>query len=361
MITAKRQTIPTLLFVVLTSICLSANAQVPGLIQFSVAGRIQEGLPLVSLSREVVVMTRDGWLHSVDPTNPENQVKEIEGQYEPIDAIELRNQLRTEFGKDFEVVATQNFLVVQPRGRGDQWPKMFEQSHRGFVSYMSKRGVEVRQGRFPMVAIVFPDQASMYEEFEKQKLNVSRVSGIYSNNSNRVMTHDGGHKVHIAATVRHEAAHQSAFNTGVHSRLNDTPKWITEGIGQLFEPEAIATSSTASNRDSRINNESLVRLKQAYPGKDNPEFFHAISKLIEGDEMFSDSKQIENAYAVSWAMMFYLSERQPREFAKTLGHTSSRPPFTPYKRQSRSDDFELIVGSNKLEFSKRVRWFVESL
>ncbi|GAA5508767.1 DUF1570 domain-containing protein [Novipirellula caenicola] len=342
-------------------VCDSATAQVSGLIEFSESGRLQRGIPLVSLASEIVVMGRDGWLHSIDPLQPETKFKSLEGQYEPLSAPELRNQLRAEFGKDFEVVATQNFLVVQPLGRGDRWAKLFEQSHRGFVSYMSKRGVNVRQGRFPMVAIVFPDRGAMYDEFKKQKIDVSRVAGIYSNNSNRVMTHDGGHLTSIIATVRHEAAHQSAFNTGVHSRLNDTPKWITEGIGQLFEPAAVTTSTTASLRRQRANEDSLQVLKKSYPGKNNPEFAQAVMNLVSGDEMFADEDHVMDAYSVAWAMMFYLAERQPREFAAILKHTAMRRPFVTYQRDERRADFEEVIGMNPYEFSRRVSWFLESL
>ncbi|GAA4461006.1 DUF1570 domain-containing protein [Novipirellula rosea] len=353
----------TLTFIplLITSACNSATGQVSGLIEFSESGRLQRGVPLVSLAREIVVMGRDGWLHSIDPLQPETKFKSLDGQYEPLSAPELRNQLRAEFGKDFEVIATQNFLVVQPLGRGDRWAKLFEQSHRGFVSYMSKRGVKIRQGRFPMVAIVFPDRGEMYDAFKKQKIDVSRVAGIYSNNSNRVMTHDAGHLASIVATVRHEAAHQSAFNTGVHSRLNDTPKWITEGIGQLFEPAAVTTSTTAALRRQRVNEDSLQVLKKSYPGKNNAEFTQAVLNLVSGDEMFTNEDQVVNAYSVAWAMMFYLAERQPREFAAILNHTALRRPFAVYQRDERKADFEEVIGMDPYEFSKRVSWFLDSL
>ncbi|TWU20229.1 hypothetical protein Pla52o_47440 [Novipirellula galeiformis] len=338
-----------------------ATGQVSGLIEFSAAGRLQRGIPLVSLAQEIVVMGRDGWLHSIDPTQPETQLKSLDGDYQPLSAVELRSQLRAEFGSDFEVVATQNFLVVQPKNRGDRWAKLFEQSHRGFVAYMSKRGVHVRQGRFPMVAIVFPDSNAMYDEFKKQKIDVSRVAGIYSNNSNRVMTHDSGHFSLVAATVRHEAAHQSAFNTGVHSRLNNTPKWITEGIGQLFEPQATTNMHTTAQRRERVNRESLDILRSSYPREKDAEFNQAIFDMISGDEMFADEPQVQNAYSVAWAMMFYLAERQPREFAKILNHTATRRPFTTYGRNERRDDFEAVIGMDAAEFSKRVRRFLDSL
>jgi hypothetical protein len=275
--------------------------------------------------------------------------------------LQIRNELRAEFGRDFEVLATRNFLVVQPRGRGKRWANLFEQSHRSFVSYMSKRGVDVREGRFPMVAVVFPDQRAMYDEFQKLKIDVSRVAGLYSNNTNRVMTHDGGRIDVIAATVRHEAAHQSAFNFGVHSRVTDTPKWITEGIGQMFESAAMTDSRPGSQIRDRVNRESMRYIQAHYEGRNDPKFSASVFRLIGDDTMFQDNGTIDAAYAVSWAMMFYLAERQPKQFAAILNHTATRPPFRPYPRSERVRDFEKIIEVESFEFSKRVSWFLRSL
>ena len=226
---------------------------------------------------------------------------------------------------------------------------------------MSRRGVNVRTGRFPMVAVVFPDQTAMYDEFKKLKIDVSRVAGLYSNNSNRVMTHDGGQLSSIAATVRHEAAHQSAFNSGVHSRVNDTPKWITEGIGQMFEPPAMTDAKGASRVADRINRDSTRFIAATYQGRNDVQFSRDIMQLISDDTMFQDDKKVDSAYAVSWAMMFYLAERQPQAFAEILNHTASRRPFATYSRGERIRDFERIVGVDTFEFSKRISWYLQSL
>ena len=240
---------------------------------------------------------------------------------------------------------------------------MFEKSHRAFTDYMSKRGVKVREGRFPMVAIVFPDQKAMYAEFKRLKIDVSRVAGLYSGNSNRVMTHDGGRSAAIAATVRHEAAHQSAFNSGVHSRVNDTPRWITEGVGQMFEPSAMSDSLGGTHLIDRINLDSVGFINSNFKrkGRHDARFSETVLQLVGGDIMFENEKQIDEAYAVAWSMMFYLAEREPKAFARLLNHTATRPPFRQYTRAERLRDFEKIVGTDTFEFSKRVSWFLQSM
>ena len=332
--------------------------QTPGMIEFFSSGKTRKGMALADLTSEMIVLGRDGSMHSLDPINDQS-IKRVSGTYTPASAAELRNNLRAEYGRNYEVIATKNFLVVQPTNRGNRWPNLFEQSHRAFTTYMTRRGVNVRKGRFPMVAVVFPDQKAMYNEFKRMKIDVSRVAGVYSNDSNRVLTHDGGHAELIAATVRHEAAHQSAFNSGIHSRVVDTPKWITEGIGQLFEPAAMTKPGTTARE--RANLDSMAYIKATMSGRNQTQFNQTIVQLIGDDMLFNDQKTISKAYAVSWAMMFYLAERQPKQFAKLLNHTGKRPSFRSYDKKDRIKDFQQIVGVEMFEFSKRVSWFIQKL
>ncbi len=337
---------------------VSLSQSMPALVEFSVSGKVQQGLKLVEFAQETVVIGRDGWLHTLKPSS---NIRPVPGEYEPIPAAQLRNELRAEFGRDFEVLSTKNFLVVQPVGRGEQWPNMFEQSHRAFLTFMRRRGVEVLEGRFPMVAVVFPDEKSMYGEFKKLKIDMSRVSGVYANGSNRVITHDGGQRDLIAATVRHEAAHQSAFNSGVHSRVNDTPKWITEGVGQMFEPAAMSDVRTLNSIQDTINRESLELLRNKYNLNDPMSLASTIEQLVLDDAMFGNESEVETAYAVAWAMMFYIAHRQADAFAGVLNHTSTRPPFVEYTRRDKMQDFERIFACDAYELSKRLTRFLNGL
>ncbi|TWU55541.1 hypothetical protein Poly59_18410 [Rubripirellula reticaptiva] len=338
-----------------------ATAQSPAMVEFSALGKTQMGLPLLKLAHETVILGRDGWMHSLNPKSSSSQIRQTNQPYEPISVTELRNELRAEFRHGFEVLATKNFLVVQPEGRGNRWPTLFEQSHRGFTDYMTKRGVNVREGRFPMVAIVLPDENAMYREFNKLDIEVRRVAGLYSGESNRVMTHEGGNREQTAATVRHEAAHQSAYNSGVHSRLSETPRWISEGIGQMFEPAGMTNARSSTRLNDRINQESVGFIKQTYSGRDDHRFAQSVMQLISDNTMFENPNQVSEAYHVAWAMMFYLAERESPKFANLLNTTASRPAFRDYPRADRIKDFERIVGCEVMEFSKKVSWWIQSI
>nr|WP_233215588.1 DUF1570 domain-containing protein [Rhodopirellula bahusiensis] len=333
----------------------------PGLVEFRVGNSWQSGLHLIESQTESLVIGRDGWLHTISRADKSQAMRSIGGQFHPTSSVELRNRLRAEFGREFEVIATQNFLVVQPKGRGNRWPKMFEQCHRSFVTYMERRGVKVRQGRFPMVAVVLPDARAMYDEIARLGIDVSRVAGLYANKCNRVMTHDGGAISMIAATVRHEAAHQSAFNCGVHSRVNDTPSWVTEGIGQMFEPDAMSSGRSGTRLVERVNTDSVRQLRDTIDMDDPNEVARWVDRMIRSDDLFRNPTTIHTAYALAWSMMFYLAERDTEAFADVLNFTATRPPFETYRSGQRMIDFERVVGTDVRDFSNRLTRFVASL
>ncbi|PAY15729.1 hypothetical protein CKO51_30465 [Rhodopirellula sp. SM50] len=332
----------------------------PGLIEFTLGSNSLLGIPIMDFPSELIVLARDGQLHTLTGKAKET-IRALDASYQPATTMEMKVELQKEFGRDFEVISTQHFLVVQPRGRGERWPQLFERSHRAFVAYMSRRGVKIRRGRFPMVAVVMPDSAAMYAELQRMNVDVKRVAGIYARESNRVITHDGGHLRFIADTVRHEAAHQSAYNYNVHSRVVITPRWVTEGVGQMFEPEAMVGGQSGLHTRDRVNQSSLEQIRTRYDGGHSPEFAEAVRDLVGANEMFNNPATTADAYAVAWAMMFYLAEREPERFTAVLSGTASRGTYQPYDRFARLNDFERWVGTDIDQFAKKVSWFLKSL
>lgn len=336
------------------------HAVAPSAVEFTIQGDIRRGIPIMDFPDRLVVLGRDGQIHSLSSEN-QRSMRSVATPYEPADAIEMRSRLQKEFGREFEVIITNHFLVVQPRGRGNRWPQLFEQCHRAFVGYMRKRGVTIRRGRFPMVAVVMPDSAEMYKELRRMDVKLTRVAGVYEQDSNRVVTHDGGQLQFIASTVRHEAAHQSAYNYNVHSRVVYTPSWITEGIGQMFEPSAMVNGKPGLTSRDRVNRESLKVIRQRYDGGHSQQFAERIRDLVGSNAMFQNQKTVHDAYSISWAMMFYLAEREPKKFAKVLQATNRRGTYQPYDRFARLNDFQSWVGTDVDTFSKNVAWFMKSL
>ena len=337
---------------------LNCQANELSLVQFPLHGRLLTGLSLARDASTWLILGTDGQLHYLEDPSAFHHVTPIDGDFTPDSSIELRATLSREFGPAFEVVPTKHFVVVQPRGRGTKWPDTFENLHRQFTHQLKKRGVQVRNGKFPMVAIVLPDRAALQAELSRQNLAAASVAGIYIANSNRVYTHDASSVGTTLAVLRHEAAHQSAFNSNIHSRLNATPKWITEGLGMLFEPPAMA-DGRPSTLAQRLNADAMSQLAVRYGDSQNS-LAADIRRLVAHDAMFDQSREVQSAYAISWLMMFYLSERRPNAFASFLNHTAARPPFADYTAGQRLQDFQRISGLTTDQFAIEAKRFLEA-
>ncbi len=333
-------------FCLIGSVCATiATAQQTKVVELNTGTETLVGLQLVQASNLYLLLATDGQLHQLRTPPSPASVRTLNAPFTPDSAVTIRSKLTREFGPKMEVVATKHFLVVQPKGRGKHWPEMFENLHRHFTHQMRLRGVDVRSGRFPMVAVVLPDRAALQAELDRQRISGGNIAGVYVTSSNRVYTFDGGANESTAAVIRHEAAHQSAFNYNVHSRLNETPKWISEGLGMMFEPAAmsIASPSSPNRSNERLNSEAMVLLRLRY-ADGTRSLSSDLRRLVSNDEMFKSPAEISDAYAISWLLMHFLSERKPTQFAALLNHTAARPAFENYSSDARIADFSRIVG-----------------
>ncbi|MEM6692407.1 MAG: DUF1570 domain-containing protein [Planctomycetota bacterium] len=348
----------TVALVVLSFAFSAQVASAPPMVAFQIGGKAIEGLRILHTPAESVVLGTDGQMHILEKAS-QSQLKVIDEKYKPQSAIEMRRDLQVEYGPRFEVVATRDFLIVQPKGRGDHWPRLFQSTHDGFARSMRTRGVKVRKGNFPLVAVVMPDIDSMKRELRRLKISLLDVAGVYNSLSNRVVTHDSGNRDYVEATVRHETVHAAAYNMGIHSRLVQTPKWICEGLGQMFEPKA-STRSGGSRLSDRVHSESIRQLRTLLKTGGKAALAEEVWRIVRFDQAFSSSGQYRNAYATAWAMMFYLSERRPQDFAAMISRTSKLPSFKEYSQASRVKDFRELVGDPH-DFAIEVVRFVESL
>jgi hypothetical protein len=115
------------------------------MVQVDVLGRRLEGAPLSWDSRTVMLLARDGQLHSFSPDDARNFSK-TGAQFRSFSPGEMRAQLMQEFGQAFEVSGTGQYLVVHPKGKRDVWAGRFEALYRSFVHYFSVRGLQPRSG-----------------------------------------------------------------------------------------------------------------------------------------------------------------------------------------------------------------------
>ncbi len=290
-----------------------------------------------------------------------SKVENLDQSFRPAKADELRRSLQQEFGNRYQVSMTAHFVVVHPPGDHQRWATPFETLYQRFRNYFSSRGWNPDEPDFPLVAVVL-DSRDEFERFlAKQSKMGSSVLGYYNPKSNRIITYqlgtgfDDSQKEQLNTLV-HEAAHQSAFNTGIHSRYVPTPRWLSEGLAILFEAAGVNNSGYYSQQSDRIQQRQLQFLidpqnRQRFQGK--------MAEMITDDRWFETDPQA--AYAMAWGLTFFLTETKPREYFQLLQAAAKRPAFQDYNDRERAVDFMKQIDRNPSELEKRMWQYLEKL
>ena len=331
------------------------------LIRVSVDQSTLVGHPLAWDSSSFVLLKRDGSISS-HAMKKVNDYAKVNAQFAALSATKMQEQLRAEFGDKYKVTRTESFLVVHPRDGDHRWATTFENMFRQFKHYSRMRGCNITSPEFPLVAIVFKTRGEFTRYAIKTRTRISSlVVGYYSLESNRIVTFDQGKgnsdaEIIENPTVLHEAAHQSAFNTGVHNRFSPPPKWATEGLAVMFEAPGVHYSSRYSDQKDRINQARLAELRYHIA---NDRHKGKLADLVESDKLFSSEPSL--AYSLSWGLTFYFAETQPRSFFSYLNDTSKRKAFSKYSPLERKQDFSRRFGGNYEMLESRLERFIEQL
>lgn len=352
-------------------LCLLAAWQRPAgatpPLRFELRGSQVVGQPLYWSDQRAIVMGRTGRIWEFPPAEGSGYVK-LRSSFAPYSFREMRDVLKREFGRQFEVSGTGHYLVVHPAGQRDRWAGRFEQMYRSFDHYFSVRGLKSSSPRFPLVAIAFARQEDFVRYAASQGVRVAPgVMGYYSPGSNRILLFDvdarGANDAAWytnAETIIHEATHQMAFNTGLHSRLALPPVWVAEGLATMFEAPGVWNAGQFRNRSDRINRRQLAVFRthvgggRPRDGRSGP-----IESLIESDRPFREAPAA--AYARAWALSFYLTETQPQKYARYLAVIGGKANFANDSPARRRSDFTEVFGTDFGMLWTRQLRFLEQL
>jgi hypothetical protein len=312
----------------------------------------------------VALMARDGQLVKFAPHEAQGY-RQLSARFQSHSQATLRGELQREFGASFEVSGTGQFLVVHPAGQRDQWAERFEQLYRSMLHYLTARGFDIGRPEFPLVAVVFPTPQQYLAHARKQSTFVSaNTLGYYDPASNRIYMYDvtsqsgDTSQWHInAETIIHEAAHQTAFNVGIHNRLGGDPRWVVEGLGVLFEAPGVWDSRSYPQLEDRINAFQLKAYRQLVQSADSLEI---LQRQLASDQLFARAPA--TAYAHAWALSFYLTEREPRKYAAYLRSVKKRTAtYEVDSPATRLQEFTGIFGSDLKMFDARLQRFITTL
>jgi hypothetical protein len=340
-------------FAIFTTVILGFSISVfpasitDAMVELSYQGRKIEGRPLSWNDQKIYLLGRDGWLWKIEPTEVKG-FKQTVDYFHSYSPSEIRAALLAELGGDYEVSGTSHYLIAHPAGQGDRWAERFEQLYRSFVSYFSLRGFKCAPPPFPLIGVVCRNQREFQRYSAKSGLAAPNGAlGYYASESNRITLYDMGAADNSAnwqenaSVVIHEATHQTAFNTGVHSRYCPPPIWLAEGLATLFEAPGIYDAHRYPQLSDRINRGRLSDFRLYVESRHKPEL---IQSIVASDKIFGVNSTA--AYAEAWALTFYLIENEPRKYARYLALTAGRPAFSEYGAEQRIADFMAVFGSN---------------
>lgn len=313
----------------------------------------------------LLLLATDGSLWAVTPAELVER-RSDDAEFAPLSADDLSAQLLKELPAGFQVHRTAHYLVCYNTSREyAQWcGSLFERLYRVFQNYWSRKGFELREPEFPLVAIVFDNRAAYQEHARKElKGGVDSVIGYYSLQTNRMTMFDltglesgrrggGGRSTseHISeilaqpgaeqnvATIIHEATHQIAFNCGLHTRFADVPLWVSEGIAVYFEaPDASEKGWRAIGEINRPRLEQFRRYLQHRPTG-------SLETLIAGDNRFRAAKGSLDAYAEAWALNYYLLKMRGKDYVEYLRRIAAKSPLIWDSPEQRVKEFRDVFG-----------------
>jgi len=373
--------------------CFTNLALGAPLLELTVGSDAYVGKSLGHDSEVCWLAQRDGRVTGV-PLHKVTSFRKVGKSFRRLETVEIRDSLRREFGHDWEIVGTGHYLVCAPQGRAQLFAGTFEDLYRSFRGYFSRRGFDLPQPEFPMIAVVYPTQQAFAANCAKDGVPfVHGLKGYYHRLTNRTslfedgidrlaavppppledhtVTHpgrldglhalarfaaadfrglrwDGSIQSDLKDTIVHEATHQVAYNLGLHTRIGENPKWITEGLATMFEAEGTRENTGGKRPQQRLNRERFERFTH-YAQHSRRQ--RSLAKFVMSDRAFQS--QVLDAYAESWALTFFLVETRSGEYSKFLKTVSARDPMQSYSAQQRLTDFQSAFGNDldRLEVS----------
>jgi hypothetical protein len=369
------------LLALISAFCCSPAADALDYIQLQRHGRTQH------VSGKLIVEAQDGGLLLQAPdgvlwaVEPDELVKHTSDDepFAPADAEALSKKLLEELGDGFSIHTTAHYVIAYNTSKAyAQWcGALYERLYASFYNYWERRGLKLVQPQHPLVAVVF-DRKESYIGYARPELGeaAEAIPGYYNLQSNRIAMYDltaanarGSRRGTMAqinavlarpeaaanvATIIHEATHQLAFNSGIHQRLADIPKWLSEGFAMFFETPDLE-SSKGWRTIGGINRPRLVLLRQSLAKRPAD----SLTTLLASDARFLDTATAQQAYAEAWALNYYLINKYPKtyhEYLKRLGAKGALLQDTPEERLAEFREvFAVDLETLERDFLKYVR------
>jgi hypothetical protein len=328
---------------------------------------------MTGLDGRIVLQAQDGGLLFLDRDEvlwrvlPTEIVKRSsdESPFRPYPTEQMSKRILAGLPKGFDVYQTAHYMICYDTSRPyAQWcGSLFERLFLAFRNNWNRQGFELVEPDFHLVAVIFADKAS-YAKYANKALggNADSIYGYYDMMSNRMTMYDlagvamrrPGKSVGSAhlnqflatpaamgqvSTIVHEATHQIAFNSGLHQRLSDCPKWFSEGIAMYCETPDLSRGKGWAGLGV-VNPQRLGQFHQYSQQR----MADSLKTLITSDNRLVNEKQAVDAYSESWALTYFLIHKYPKQYIAYLKVLSRKQPLVVDDKTTRLAEFEKHFG-----------------
>ena len=160
-----------------------------------------------------------------------------------------------------------------------------------------------------------------------------------------------------AETIIHEAAHQTAFNVGIHNSVAEKIRaGSSRGWGRCLKHAGVWDSRNHPQLGDRVNRNQLEAYRRLIQQTDSVEL---LQRQVASDQLFAQAPTA--AYAHAWALTFFLTEREPRRYADYLRQIKRRGAFQSYSAEDRLSDFVSAFGQDFRMLDARMQRFLSEL
>jgi hypothetical protein len=346
------------------------------------------------------------------------EFKNVSGAFTPTSPSAMRDELKQELGPLYEVELRGPCVVAAPRGHARSYATLLDSTAKAFSGYVGRRQLPAQKIEFPLVVVILADAKQFKDQCQADRVEFHpTLRGYYHPITNRVALYEGeppnpqvsqrptlqllpqdsglgtqdsflftqaspSHPFHVKrnprptqvptgeppwanlgaattgdlkSTLVHEAIHQLAFNTGLHSRVGDVPRWVPEGLAMLLEGEAQLRDVRGNNACDRVNLERYVTFQQI-KGRRSKD---PLAQLVSADEAFRVNPL--GSYAETWALTFFLTETRSSRYADYLNRLARRDHLSAYSSADRLKDFRDAFGSDVRLLDSQLVDFIDGL
>jgi hypothetical protein len=279
--------------------------------------------------------------------------------FAPASLSEIANELRLEFGSRFQVRWEQPYLVVTRTTGSAFWGEKFRALHASMKQFCRGYEITTRDLAFPLVTVILGSRQEFRQYCQAQGVSLpAGCVGIYSQKSNRIVLYEEPserEREQTIDTIRHEAAHQLAFNLGLHQRCAATPLWLAEGFATMFEaPRYVQPMNQHQSPWPPSRRETCKRLAE-----DPVRTRQILESLLRSDQAFEQSP--DEAYALAWGLTHFLATTQPKNFSKFLQRVSQLEPFAEAGSSQRWEMFQQAFGGDMFKLTRALVSHIASL